>query len=107
MSLLAHERLSYLSQGCISGDRRMGRRLVKVGITLASIALSTALVSGCKKPEAKADAGPGGGAPLAMVTVAVAEPQDVPVYLEEIGKCTASEYVAIQPQVSGVVKEIN
>src|SRR5690242_13808859 len=44
--------------------------------------------------------------PPAPVTVAVAKAQDVPVYLEEIGKTTASEYVTIQPQISGQLKDI-
>jgi multidrug efflux system membrane fusion protein len=39
------------------------------------------------------------------VTVAVAEARDVPVYIDEIGRTVASEYVNIQPQVSGQIIE--
>jgi RND family efflux transporter MFP subunit len=37
----------------------------------------------------------------------VAAAEDVPVYLDEIGKCVAREVVAIQPQVSGRIMEIH
>src|SRR5512144_2328233 len=45
--------------------------------------------------------------PPAPVTVAMAEVQDVPVYLDEIGKCVAREVVSIQPQVSGSITGIH
>ena len=44
--------------------------------------------------------------PPAPVSVAVAETQDVPVYLDEIGKFVAREVVSIQPQVSGRITQI-
>src|SRR5207249_10663032 len=54
------------------------------------------LVVGCgKKPEATFER------PPAPVTVATALTQDVPVYLDAIGKFVAREVVSIQPQVSG------
>jgi len=40
------------------------------------------------------------------VTVASAVTEDVPVYLDEIGKCVAREAVSIQPQVSGRITQI-
>ncbi|HXT63576.1 MAG TPA: efflux RND transporter periplasmic adaptor subunit [Pyrinomonadaceae bacterium] len=45
--------------------------------------------------------------PPAPVTVAEAAMQDVPVYLDAIGKTVARETVAIQPQVSGRIVKIH
>src|SRR5215471_15785386 len=45
--------------------------------------------------------------PPAPVTVAEAAMQDVPVYLDAIGKTVARETVAIQPQVSGRIMKIH
>ena len=41
--------------------------------------------------------------PPRVVSVAVAETRDVPVYLDEIGNCTAYETVLFQPQVTGAI----
>ena len=65
-----------------------------LGLTLA--------VPGCgSKGQAQAPAG-GFAVPVTAVT---AISRDVPVYLDEIGKCTASQSVTIVPQVSGIVKK--
>lgn len=61
-----------------------------------------AVVAGCKPPPQAAMP----QRPPAPVTVVAAKAQDVPIYLEEIGKTWASEYVTIQPQISGQLKEI-
>ena len=45
--------------------------------------------------------------PPAPVTVAVAIAQDVPTYLDAIGKTVAREVVSIQPQVSGRITKIH
>lgn len=45
--------------------------------------------------------------PPARVTVTEAASQDVPVYLDEVGKCVALESVSIQPQVSGRITGIH
>lgn len=45
--------------------------------------------------------------PPARVTVTEAESRDVPVYLDEVGKCVALESVSIQPQVSGRITAIH
>src|SRR5204862_460065 len=45
--------------------------------------------------------------PPAPVTVTEAAMQDVPVYLDAIGKTVARETVAIQPQVSGRIIKIH
>jgi len=45
--------------------------------------------------------------PPAPVSVVAAVKQDVPVYLDSIGKTVAREVVSIQPQVSGRITEIH
>src|SRR5437016_12788692 len=45
--------------------------------------------------------------PPAPVTVTAAVTQDVPTYLDAIGKTVAREVVSIQPQVSGRITKIN
>jgi multidrug efflux system membrane fusion protein len=69
---------------------------------LAVLCGSLLLVAGCeKKPPAAFER------PPAPVTVAVAAAQDVPIYLDEIGKFVAREVVTIQPQVSGRITKIH
>lgn len=45
--------------------------------------------------------------PPAPVSVVAAVTQDVPIYLDEIGKSVAREVVSVQPQVSGRMTEIH
>src|SRR5262245_61680953 len=45
--------------------------------------------------------------PPAPVTVATAVQQDVPIYLEAVGKAIARETVSIQPQISGRITAIH
>jgi len=45
--------------------------------------------------------------PIRPVTAAKAVQKDVPIYLDEIGNCTAFESVTIQPQVSGPIVDIH
>jgi multidrug efflux system membrane fusion protein len=45
--------------------------------------------------------------PPALVTVATAQARDVPIYLDEIGRCVARETVSVQPQVSGRITQIH
>ncbi len=44
--------------------------------------------------------------PPASVAVVEAKAQDVPVYLDEVGKCVAREVVSVEPQVSGRLTKI-
>ena len=39
--------------------------------------------------------------------MAAAITQDVPVYVDEVGRCVAREAVSVQPQVSGRITEIH
>ena len=45
--------------------------------------------------------------PPAAVTVVTAMTKDVPVYLDEVGRCVAREVVSVQPEVSGRITEIH
>ena len=45
--------------------------------------------------------------PPASVTVAAAIQRDVPVYLDEVGKCVAREVVTIQPQLAGRIEQLH
>ena len=66
------------------------------------MAITAILGAGCgKKQEMSFDR------PPAPVTVAAAVTQDVPVYLDQIGKCVAREVVEIRPQVSGRITNIH
>ena len=68
-------------------------------VALAAALLLAAGAGGCRKPEAPPPR------PPPLVTVAPAIARDVPVYLDEIGSCTAREVVSILPQASGRIIE--
>lgn len=69
--------------------------------TIGLLLLGAGLLSaGCGKQN---EAGFSMPPPLVTVTQAVAK--DVPVYLDEIGTCTAMESVTVRPQVSGVITQ--
>ncbi len=72
------------------------------GIVLIVLA---ALVVGFRATRKKA--APSFERPPAAVTVAAAVARDVPVYLDEVGKCVAREVVSIQPQVSGRITQLH
>ena len=67
------------------------------------VCLSLSTLTGCTNKAAPA----GFERPPAPVTVAEAASQDVPVYLDAIGKTVAREVVSIQPQVSGRITKIH
>jgi multidrug efflux system membrane fusion protein len=60
------------------------------------------LFNSCGKKKAQ-----GFDRPPAPVTTVAAVHRDVPVYLDEVGKCVAREVVTIQPQVSGRITELH
>src|SRR6201997_1937839 len=45
--------------------------------------------------------------PPAAVSVVTAITKDVPVYLDEVGRCVAREVVSVQPELSGRITEIH
>ncbi len=61
------------------------------------------LSAGCKRGE---DASAGFSMPPPAVTVSAAIARDVPLYLDEIGTCTARQFVTVTPQVTGPITEI-
>jgi multidrug efflux system membrane fusion protein len=65
--------------------------------------LSILATAGCTREQPKMSM----ERPPAVVTVSEVATQDVPVYLDEIGKCVAREVVSIQPQVGGVITAIH
>lgn len=68
----------------------------------APLLLALALAAGCHKPPPPAQA-----MPPARVVPGTAVAEDVPLYLDEIGRCIAREKVSIQPQVSGRITQIH
>ena len=70
---------------------------------LSLAALSALLFTGCSNKAAQQ----GFDRPPAPVTLSVAVAQDVPTYLDAIGKTVAREVVTIQPQVSGRITKIH
>jgi multidrug efflux pump subunit AcrA (membrane-fusion protein) len=58
--------------------------------------------SGCNRANPQAA---GSQMPPPLVSVAKAQAQDVPVYLDEIGKSYAFESVTVTPQVGGRITE--
>jgi multidrug efflux system membrane fusion protein len=67
------------------------------------IATLPIVFAGCSNKAAQGDF----ERPPAPVSTAVAVAQDVPTYLDAIGKTVAREVVAIQPQVSGRITKIH
>lgn len=65
--------------------------------------LGLAAVTGCDRKTEGAGGPP--QMPPPLVSVMPARSQDVPVYLDEIGKCSALESVMIRPQVAGKIAE--
>jgi multidrug efflux pump subunit AcrA (membrane-fusion protein) len=74
-----------------------------VGMFLSAAGAVLLALAGCdRKTEA---AGGGMQMPPPLVNVTEAKSQDVPVYLDEIGKCAAIESVMIRPQVAGRIAQ--
>jgi membrane fusion protein, multidrug efflux system len=82
-----------------SGVVHLPQRLVTT-FTLAGLLVLTLAGCGQKAP-------PNFQRPPAPVSVTSAVKQDVPVYIDEIGKAVAREFVSIQPQVSGRITQIH
>lgn len=70
-------------------------------LLLASLVLATLAIASCSRNQVQA--APAMPAPL--VTVANATAQDVPKYLDEIGRNAAFEAVTVTPQVGGRITE--
>jgi multidrug efflux system membrane fusion protein len=84
-----------------SGGLQDRRRWVSISVA-ALLVSAIAVFAGCdRKAPASFER------PPAPVRVATAVAQDVPIYLDEIGRIVAREVVSIQPQVSGRITQIH
>jgi multidrug efflux system membrane fusion protein len=72
------------------------------GAILGTGLLAASLFAGCSK-----ESQPAFERPPAPVTTAAATAQDVPLYIDAVGKIVAREVVSIQPQVSGRIVKIH
>src|SRR6476646_10558564 len=72
-------------------------------LIVLGLLVSGFLFAGCSNKAAQQ----GFERPPAPVSVTLAVAQDVPTYLDAIGKTVAREVVSIQPQVSGRITKIN
>jgi multidrug efflux system membrane fusion protein len=79
-------------------ENRTYRRIARPAIILLLVGLTLA---GCRKKQVAVERLP------VWVTASEAVSQDVPVYIDNIGSCTAREVVSIRPQVSGQITEIH
>lgn len=64
-----------------------------------------AMLSGCEKKQPAPAVSH--ERPPALVTAAAVVTRDIPVYLDEIGRCVAREVVSIKPQVEGRIMQIH
>ena len=82
---------------------RYNRRLIdRLGVVLSVGCLSAVFMTGCvNKAQQSFER------PPAPVTVTTVVTQDVPTYLDAIGKTVAREVVSIQPQVAGRITKIH
>ncbi|MEP6817999.1 MAG: hypothetical protein ABJA18_00605 [bacterium] len=78
-------------------------RSLRFVIVLILAALSAMSFAGCSKNAAQQAF----DRPPAPVSVTAAVAEDVPTYLDAIGKTVAREVVTIQPQVSGRITKIH
>ena len=79
------------------------QRLISRSLRALGLACLSALVfAGCEKKAPAAVE-----RPPAPVSVVAAVAQDVPIYLDEIGRSVAREVVSVQPQVSGRITKIH
>src|ERR1041385_447357 len=79
-------------------ERNKSRRnVILIGVTASVLA-------GCQRQQSTQAAFE---RPPAPVVVASAITKDVPIYLDEVGKCAAREVVTVQPQVSGRITQLH
>ena len=93
------ERTENASRNAIDRAGSRNRRTVAAG--LAAVGLAALGLAACAKGDAASFK-----RPPAPVTVADAVVRDVPVYLDELGKCVAREVVFVEAQVSGRITQI-
>ena len=74
------------------------RTSCRIAVILLLVGL---VISGCRKKQVVTQR------PPALVTVSETVARDVPIYIDEIGSCTACEAVSIRSQASGQITDIN
>jgi len=74
----------------------------RIGKLLFLTCISLVVLAGCAKTDP-----PAFERPPSPVSVAAAVTKDVPVYLDEVGRCVAREVVSVQPELSGRIMEIH
>ena len=74
----------------------------RLGKSLVLLCSSALVFTGCAKKDP-----PPMERPPSPVSVVPAVSRDVPVYLDEVGRCVAREVVSVQPEVSGRITEIH
>jgi membrane fusion protein, multidrug efflux system len=77
-------------------------RILIVLFAVVGLSLAATVMSGCNRASSAGFAMPPPVVTTAPVTIA-----DVPVYLDEIGRTTATEVVNVVPQVSGQITKIS
>jgi multidrug efflux system membrane fusion protein len=77
-------------------------RIMKNNLALVAVVLPLVATVACNRSNVQAAAP---GMPAPVVTVATATAQDVPKYLDEIGRNAAFESVTVTPQVGGRITE--
>jgi membrane fusion protein, multidrug efflux system len=78
-------------------------RFLSLAVPLLGTFISALAVTGCANKAAQQQF----DRPPAPVTVTTAVAQDVPTYIDAVGKTVAREVVSIQPQVSGRILKIH
>ncbi len=81
--------------------RNIPMRTRRVEATILALLVAVMLAACDKKPQSGFDR------PPAPVSLAAAVKEDVPVYIDSVGKAVAREFVSIQPQVSGRITGIH
>src|SRR5262249_25008323 len=81
-----------------SGQR--GTRVPAIALGAGGLLAAAGTVS-CKKQQQSFER------PPAAVTTALAVAKDVPVYLDQVGKCVSREVVSVMPQVSGKITALH
>src|SRR6266436_7264375 len=72
------------------------------GKPFSFVCVAALVLVGCAKKDP-----PAFDRPAAPVTVVSAISHDVPLYLDEVGRCVAREVVSVQPELSGRIMEIH
>jgi multidrug efflux pump subunit AcrA (membrane-fusion protein) len=85
-------------------SHRRSEPAFRSALVIAILSGACILAAGCKHGETRPPQDQ--DRPPTLVTAADVIARDVPVYLDEIGRCTAFQSVSIKPQVTGSIVKI-